>query len=429
MNRTHPAGDGFGFVRSSRFLRILVACGFILSRLAGQAQTRSSLAGEEAAQALKRSIAAEEYNLSAGPVRFRIEAGVRLGYTDNVFISDENRREDFLVNPEVVLGASWPITELNTLRLSLGLGYEWFANNTVLNSDGPLINPGTELVFNIFVGDFRIRLHEKFSYQESLFYSTDERLFNFNDVGKFSRWHNLAGLEVVWDLNKVILKVGYDHENFIPVTSRFEYLKRASEWIDTSAAFPIGDKVHVGLEAQASLHDYERETVLNDSWRVAGGPFVDFTTEQKISLRAGGGFDTARYDGAATDDNDFDDYYAYARIRQETRLFAHALAVGREHRLGDNANNLRLTQVRYSISSPIFKHVDLAANASVNFAEEFGGGYREKFTFYGAGLRIAYQFHKYWRTALGYDFYLKESDLPSSDFTRNRATWDLVFSF
>jgi len=316
MERTRLIGDGTGLWREPRLLPSLVACGCVFGGLAGQAQTRSSLAGEEAAQALKKSIAAEEYNLSAGPIRFRTEAGVRLGYTDNVFISDENRREDFIVNPEVVLGAWWPISELNTLRLSLGVGYEWYLNNTALNSDAPLINPDTELVFNVFVDDFRIRLHEKFSYQESLFYGTDERFFNFNDVGKFSRWYNLAGLEVVWDLNKAILSVGYDHENFIPVTSQFEYMERASEWFDASAAFPIGDKVQVGLEAQASLHDYEQETILNDSWRAAGGPFVDFTTEQKISLRAGGGFDTARYDSAATDDNDFDDYYAYVRIQR-----------------------------------------------------------------------------------------------------------------
>jgi len=73
--------------------------------------------------------------------------------------------------------------------------------------------------------------------------------------------------------------------------------------------------------------------------------------------------------------------------------------------------------------------VNLAASTSVNFAEEFGGGFEEEFTYYRAGLGIGYQFHKYWRTAFGYDFYLKESDLPSRDALRNWFTWDLVYSF
>ncbi len=119
----------------------------------------------------------------------------------------------------------------------------------------------------------------------------------------------------------------------------------------------------------------------------------------------------------------------YVKIQQETRLFTHALTAAREHLLGDNANNLRTTRVRYSISSPVLNHVDLGANLSINFAEEFGGAFREKFTYYRAGLTIGYQFHKYWRTDLGYDFYLKESNLPLRDFARNRLAWDLAFRY
>jgi hypothetical protein len=406
---------------------------WIASSLAGQAQTQDSQAGEEAAQALKRSIAGEEYNLSLGPVRLRTEATLRLGYTDNVFYSDLNRSGDLWVNPEVDLRSLWQISDLNALRLSLGLGYEWYLNNTALNSDAPLINPDSELVFHVFVGDFRFRLREKFSYQESLFYNsslgTTERFFNFTDVGKFSRWNNLAGLEVVWDLNKVVLSVGYNHENFIPVTSQFEYLERASEWFDASAAFRPGDKVQVGLETQAGRHDYDQETVLNDNWRARVGPFIEFTSEEKITLRAGGGYDAAWFDNSAVEANNINDYYAYLRIAQETRLFTHSLTASREHLLGDNADNLRLTQVRYAVSSPVFRYMDVGANVSLNFAEESGVGFREGFTYYRAGVRIGYQFHKYWRTGLEYDFSLKESNLPLRDYYRNQVIWELAFSY
>jgi hypothetical protein len=394
-------------------------------------QTADSLAGESAAQTLKQSIAAEEYNLKWGPVRFETRARLGLAYTDNVFYSDKKESEDFLINPEIDLRASWPITELNSLRLSLGLGYEWYLNNTELNSDRPLINPNSEFVFNVFVGDFRIKLREKLSYEESLTYNSavSERFYNFSDVGKFARWDNMAGLEVVWDLNKVILSAAYDHENFIVETTQFDYLDRASEWFAASAAFRLGDKVQAGLESQASLHDYERETTLNDNLRARGGPFIEFTSQAKITLRAGGGFDTAHFEADAADNNEYEDYYAYVSARQETRLFTHALTAGRDHQLGDNANNLRLTRVRYSISSPIVRHVDLGANLSVNFAEEFGGAYREEFTYYRAGVGVSYQFHKYWRTGLGYDFFLKDSDVPLRDFDRNLITWDVAFTF
>jgi hypothetical protein len=432
MDASHVTGDGWRVRCVPRFLRLVLAGGFMFSEWSAQAQTRESLAGEEAAQALKKSIAAEEYNWSVGPVRLRTEANLRLGYTDNVFFSDADRRADFLVNPEVALRGLWPVTELNTLRLSLGLGYEWYLNNKTLNSDAPLINPDSEMLFHVFVGDFRIRLREKFSYQESLFFNstagTVERFFNFTDVGKFTRWDNLAGLEVVWDLNELVLSAGYDHENFMPVTSRFGYMERASEWFTASAAFRLGDQVQVGLEGQGGLHDYEQETTLHDNWRGRGGPFNEHNSEDKISLRAGGGFDTARFDAPAAADG-FDDYYAYGRIRQETRLFAHALTASREHLLGDNADNLQLTQVRYSISSPVVKHVEVGAELSVNFAEEFGGAFREEFDYYRAAVGIGYQFHKHWRTGLGYEFFIKNSDLPARDFLRNRVSLYLTFAY
>ena len=422
-------------VRSGERCRLLLAlmgCGGMFGRPACHGQAPDSLAGEQAAKALKRSIEDEQYNLRYGPVRLTTSARVGVSYTDNVFYS-HNAKVDILVNPEITLAALWPITELNSLRLSLGVAYEWYLKNTVLNGDAPLINPGSELVFNVFVGDFRIRLHERFSYQESLFFNSfageDGRFFNFNDVGTFSRLNNEVGFVVDWDLNAVVLSAGYNHENFISTTSSFEYLDRASETFTASARFSPGDKTQTGLEAQAGLHSYQHETILNDNWRARLGPFVDVTLLEKISLRAGGGFDTARYDAAAPGNSDYETYYAYARIRQDTRLFSHSLAGGREQLLGDNANNLRTTYARYSISSPVVAHLDLEANLSVNFAREFGGTFQEEFTYYGAGFRIGSQFHKYWRADLGYEFRLKASDLALRDFHRNRVTLGVAYRF
>ena len=422
-------------VKSGEHCRLLLAvmgCGGMFAGGAAQGQVRDSLAGESAAQALKRSIAAEEYNLRYGPVRFKTGASVGVSYTDNVFYS-HNPKEDVLVNPQITLAALWPITELNSLRLSLGLAYEWYLKNRALNGDAPLVNPGSELAFNLFVGDVRIRMHERFSYQESLFFNSfageNGRFYNFNDAGTFSRLNNEAGFDVDWDLNEVVLSAGYNHENFISTTGSFEYLNRASEWFTASASFSLGDKARTGLEAQAGLHNYQRETILNDNWRARVGPFVEVTLRQKISLRAGGGFDIARYAAGAFGNSNYESYYGYMRIRQETRLFSHTLTAGREHLLGDNANNLRTIYARYSVSSPVLAHLDLEANLSVNFTEEFGGTFDEKFTYYGAGFRAVSQFHKYWRADLGYEFRRKESNLASRDFHRNRATLGVSYSF
>ncbi|HEY5914232.1 MAG TPA: hypothetical protein VJA21_26895 [Verrucomicrobiae bacterium] len=413
---------------------LLLGCGGALLEGWGLAQDRESLAGESAAQTLKDSVQAQarQYNWHYGPVYLQAGAGVRFGYTDNVLYSDKDRKDDFLINPEVNLGAFVQVSELNALKVSLGVGYEYYVNNTVLNSDLPLINPDSELSFNLFVGDFHFRFHEKFTYQESLFFNSvpyQQNLFyNITTSGRFTRWDNMAGFDVDWDLNKVILSATYNHENFVSTTASYDYLTRASEWFTASASFLLGDHFKAGVEGQAGLHYYDSEVVLNDHWQARGGPFAEVSLPEKITFRAGGGYDTARY-GSAARSSDFETYYAYGRVSQETRLFTHSITGGREHALGQNANNWQTTYVRYAIASPVIEHVELSANASVNFAREYGGAFTEDFTYYIVGLRAGWQFHKYWRTDVGYEYMLKNSDLPLRDFYRNRVTLGLTFAF
>lgn len=423
------------FKQSGKQVRLLLAvlsCGGMLAAESGYAQGRTSLAGEAAAEALKESIEAQPYNLQYGPVRLRVGASLGVNYTDNVFYSYDGE-DDVMIRPEATLDALWPVTELNTLALSLGLSYEWYLENNVLNGDAPLINPGSELAFNVYVGDFHIQVHDRFLYQESLFYNSLEGggqpFYNFNDVGTFARLDNNAGLLVTWDLNKVVLTAGYDHENFIPYTASYEYMERASEWFTSSASFFLGDHLQTGVEGAASLHDYNQETVLNDNWRGRIGPFVEATYLEGVTIRAGGGYDTAQYDAAADPNSDYASYYWYARIGQETRLFTHSLQAGREYRLGDNANNLETTYVRYAIDSPVVANVELGANASINFADEFGGSFEEEFTYYEAGVGVGWLFHRDWRTDLRYSFRYKNSDLPLRDYRRNQVTLAVAWSF
>jgi hypothetical protein len=413
---------------------LFLLVGGMLSGSQAQDEPRGSLAGERAAQELKRAMTNEVYNLKYGPVRFQTEARLGFAYTDNVFLSGANRRDDFIINPEIKLAALLPVSELNILKLSLGLSYEYFVKNTSLNSGAPLVSPDSELVFHVFAGDFHIKLHEKFSYEQTLVLNQmngdQVRIFNFNDVGRFDRLNNFVGPMIDWDLNKVILSLGYDHENFISTTERFKYLDRSSEWFRSSANVLIGDKSKAGLEGQFALHDYDHETLLNDNWRARVGPFAEFTFMEGVSFRAGGGYDMARFDNDPAGNSEYDTYYAYAKIRQQTRLFTHSLAAGRETMLGDNANNLRSTYVRYSISSDaLIQHVDTEAHFSVNFCREFGGAFREYFVDYVAGLQVGYQFQKYCRADVGYEIFVKDSETALRDFHRNRVTVDVTFRF
>ncbi len=395
-------------------------------------EPRGSLAGQRAIEELKRAQRDEDYNLRYGHIGFRTEATLGAGYTDNVFLSPGNRRDDFIVHPEVKLTAFVPLTELNTIRLGLGMGYEWFANNHALNSDAPLINPDSELVFNLFVKDFRIRFHDRFSYQQTLVFNdqpvNQTRIYNFTNVTQFERLDNFVGATVDWDLNKVLLTAGFDHENFNAMTDQFRYLNRNAEWFQAAASYLLGDRRKIGIESAATLNNFDREVILNDNWRARFGPFVDWKLPEAMTLHAGGGYDLARFDAAARN-SDYDTWYGYARLEQELRWFTHSLSVGRETLMGDNANNLRIHYVRYAILTQTLRNFDLEGSFTVEFSKESGGAYYEKFVHYVPAIRVGYRFHKYWRADAGYEFFYNDSDTRDRSFHRNRLNLGVTFQF
>ena len=70
------------------------------------------------------------------------------------------------MRPQVNINALWPITQLNTLKLDIGLGYAFYLDHSDYNTNGVLLSPGSQLSFDIFVGDFRINFHDRFSLEQ-----------------------------------------------------------------------------------------------------------------------------------------------------------------------------------------------------------------------------------------------------------------------
>ena len=131
-----------------------------------QDAVRPSLAGEEAAEARRQDIEHIPYNLMTGAIKYRISATLGFEYNDNVNLSENRPESDFIIHPQVTINALWPVTQLNTLRLDLGLGYAFYLDHSGQDTKGVLLAPGSQLALDIFVGDFRINFHDRFSLQQ-----------------------------------------------------------------------------------------------------------------------------------------------------------------------------------------------------------------------------------------------------------------------
>src|SRR6267378_513898 len=220
---------------------------------------RPSLAGEAAAEARRQDIEHIPYNLLMGPIRFRVSATLGVEYNDNINLSEVNTQEDVIIRPQVNVNAIWPITQINTLTLDLGLGYAFYLDHSNANTNGVLISPGSQISFDIFINDFRINIHDRPSLQQDPI--AEAALSNVVDYGRFE---NTAGVSVLWDLNKAVLTLGYDHFTYVSTTSAFDYLDRNAEELSFSAYFALTSTTGAGLETSA-VYTYFDQPVLNNS--------------------------------------------------------------------------------------------------------------------------------------------------------------------
>ena len=421
---------------------------FAASAANAQDAIRPSLAGEAAAEARRQSIDRIPYNLLMGPVRFRFSATAGFEYNDNINIAQENELDDVIFRPQLNFNAVWPITQLNTLRFDIGVGYAFYLSNSEYNTNGILLAPGSQLSFDVFVGNFRINFHDRFSLEQDPIGEP-----GLSGVVDYGRFQNTAGVSVLWDLNKAVATFGYDHYTFIATNDDFEYLDRNADAFMASLSVALSSTTGVGVESAYVFNRYD-EDLLNDSNTFSVGGFVETQVTNYVKVRVAGGYQRISFDednvrlgpfppgflpGGDTflefqDQGDLDDYYVNLLISHRVNAsFTHRLSAGREAQLGVNSNYIRLNYVRHTATWNIINRTLLSTEFFFEDAEESGGflnlGQGEDLNRYGGAVSVGYQLTRSVTLGARYQYTQKDSNVPLRDYRQNRVSLDGTYSF
>jgi hypothetical protein len=428
------------FVKSAP---LLIAMALLASVSAyAQDAVRPSLAGQDAYNARQEDVSRIPYNLLVGPVRLRVGATVGVEYNDNINYAEVNTKDDVIVTPNLTLDMIWPVTQLNTLRLDLGIGYSFYLNHSDNNTDYILVAPKSQLAFDIFVGDFRINLHDRFEAQQDPI--QEGALSNVTNYGRFE---NTAGLSVLWDLNKLLLQVGYDHYNFIATNSTFDYLNRNAEMVGGSAAFIVNPTITVGAEGNAVFTRYDNNSssdigILNDNKDYSVGGFTEISLTSNLKARVAGGYQWIDFDQNFVtfffgpfginfpDHQNLADYYVNGLISHRINAqITQTLSAGHENQLGVNSNYITLNFVRHAVSWNILRNTLITTEFFFEDAEESGGVINESFQRIGGAVTIGYQLTPHLTLGVRYQGTNKDSDVFLRDYNQNRVSVDGTYSF
>ena len=408
---------------------LLCVFGVGVFRLNAQESVRPSTFGFNALKAEKQKPAFRNYNLKMRDVTVDVSGGIEFEFNDNVGISQVDRQSDLLIRPQLRLNTEWQASQLNTLKLNVGIGYTKYLSNNQLDTQTLMVDPGTELTFDVYIGEtLRLNFHERLSIVQNPI--DDPSLSN---ALRFDRFQNALGVTAYWDLNDVNVSLGYDNYTYIALGEDFSYMNRQEQQFSGTVGLRISDALSVGMEAQVALVNFE-ENYNNDANSGSLGFTADaaLSSYTKLRLAVGGQFMLFSSGGESGDTDDFTGWYGnISVVNRLNQHWSHTLTVGREARLGLAVNFSDYIFARYAAEWRASSRLSLSMETFVESADESGGVEQgsEKAFRYGAGVSTSWRINEKLVLGLRYRYVNKDSDQILRSYYQNVGTISLNYDF
>jgi hypothetical protein len=417
----------------------LTASMLLVTRLAtAQDSLRNSMAGDAAAAAQSQQQASQLYTYKAGDFKLLIVPAVELDWNDNVNLTKTNAESDFIVQPSLQLTGSYPLTQRNLLSLSVGVSYVDYLHHSTLS--GLRVSSDSQLSFDMYIKDFRINFHDRFSLAEDS--STESAVAGTALYGTFM---NVAGLSITWDLEDLVFTLGYDHLNSFSPSTEFSYLNRFSELPLARAGLHLRPDLTAGLEATAAFTTYDY-AVLNDNQSYSAGVYADWNPGSYLRVQPRVGYTIYQFQhtsesteisdlsptgipiiiptGESIQTQDLNAWYVDLTMsHQASKAATYGFSAGHEIRLGILSDVIEDYYFRPNINWTIVKDVGLSTSLfyehGTQGAGNVTGNFSETYDWYGGSLIASYPLMKELLLSLNYRLTLRSSNIPDREYAQN----------
>jgi hypothetical protein len=387
-----------------------------------------SLAGEASAMSRKISPEKMDYNLEVGPVLLNVGASLTGGYNSNTSLSQNSAQGSAYATPAANLSFLWPLTDLNTLKFSVGVGYAYYFDVPETQSPGGLfVSPNSALQGTFYVGDFRFTPYDQFSLQND-----PTQAGELSNVSRFNIFQNSAGMKVDWDLADLVITPGFDWFNLWSNQTSNQNLDRRTLTPSLSMTYYITKTLITGLEGVAAITKYtesQAQTVQtgtdtfttvygqnnNNIYQV--GPFVNWQLSEYITITGRGGWIWGEFTGSNTPEN--------AAGGNPSTWY---LNLGWSHRLNEYLNYQltasRSTQLSALVGSNfvqtwnfgaglnwnIIDQLSLSTPFSAQLGQVSGSVASQDYQQYSAGITLGYRITEKLGSSLNFLYILKDSN-------------------
>ncbi len=391
----------------------------------------------------------DKYNFAVGPFRLSLAVGAGFEFNDNIRLSDDNRESDVIFRPVLNLDATWRMSEINTLHISVGATYAKYFEHSDLDSDGVIISPNSELALTFMAGPVKITLRDRFGYQEDTYDVPD-----LSGTGKYARYENQAGIQLDYGMNPwTTITVGYDHYNLWTTDEEFALQDRAIDTFFVKPGFQITPTVKVGVNASYSWINFDSSDRSDANnllvgpyveWQIspytnfyleAGYQFMDFSGSSDFTTAFANDLDLSDEDADAvrrifSDEEDASSFYLKFEINNHpSEYFEHRLLGSKTAEVGFFSDFYDIYHIEYAADWRLMQEkVQFGPTVFYEYYES-SGNFAEEAHRYGAALGIRYHFSNSITLGLDYRYIYKDSNLDNQDYYQNLAFVSLYYKF
>lgn len=393
-----------------------------------QEALRSSSAGPGAAGSLNKNQDFDSrYNLKVGPVLMNVSGSLNFAYNDNINLAQSGKKSDFIITPGVSLTNHWPLSSINSADLNVGLGYSKYLNNSSADSSVLNVSPGSNLTFVVFMGDF------KFTFADTFYFLQDPvSEISLANVTTFGRISNTASANADWDLNDVVLSLGYSHTNFMTTTAAFNYADSTTDMVSQRTSFTITPTLTAGLSNSIAFTNYDQD-FLNNNWSLMSGPFASIQLSPNLSLSttAGAQFNMADSNGQIGDTSgDITTWYGSVSLNHRiNEKMTQTLSVSHTNPTGLNSNFIGLSSLQHGFTWQLIRDVSLGSTEFVEYAQASGGSLAENVWRFGGNISLGYHLTQKLTTSLSFAHTERYSDVAGRDYGQNVVTLGANYDF
>jgi len=307
-----------------------------------------------------------QYNLKLGDTTFLFSASLMSTYNDNALLgAGGSQSDDVMFTPALNMAMDVPITQDQSFRFDIGVGYRYSLNYSELSS--LYVSPRSVIDYRIGVGPVLVTFFNQISTSADTLQRVDLQQTGTAGSVDFNRFSNQAGLSVAYNLaRETSFVTGYSYGLERGLNDSFSNFDSNLHAFNAAVYHRLHPRLTTGVAASYNINDFlETRSALSSSKGWSAGPLISYRPSTFLNLSASVRYSSITYEqlgGIAGAANPASFVFDVSATHQINRFLSHRLTAGRFFNNSLSSAQMETYSADYGITWNLFRNAGLSGN-------------------------------------------------------------------